>query len=248
MNLDFNQNMLLKFVEPKYTEGTLDGGLYFSRSGVFVDLEKQQLDKGIGDEKEGVWISTHHNGEYVMTITDSEGNETSIPLEKLKFEQTFSDLRKVPICCFTVLNLGRDFDADLEKGKLTLKQEVQDKLIEQFAGRDLVIFKSFSDLIYRVDKALKRDGLEVMKDLVHYYDNENEKHPISDKEFHEDAFKTLLYKGDFFEFQREFRFVIKRKFEEDYPLNIGSIRDIAVNLGEIKEGQDIFSSISINKR
>lgn len=247
MTIDFNQNMLLKFVEPEYTDGTLDGGLYFSRSGVFVDLEKEQLEKGIGDEKEGMWSSSHHDGEYVATIIDSEGNKTSIPLGKLKFEQTYSDLKKVPICCFTVLNLSRDFDVDFAKRKLTLKKEIQEKLIEQFEGRSIVLFKSFSSLIQRVDKALKKDELKGMARLVHYYDNEDGVHPISDKEFHEDAFKALLYKGDFFEFQKEFRFVIKKTFDKDYPLNIGSLRDIAINLGEVKSGQDIFPSISINK-
>ena len=46
---------LVKFVLPEHKENTLDGSFFFKNCGYFIDLEKEQKQKGIGDKHEASW-------------------------------------------------------------------------------------------------------------------------------------------------------------------------------------------------
>lgn len=229
-------NFLLKFVESQFAESTLDGKFYFSRNRQFIDLEEQQIDKGIGDKREGVWSKALHPKTEEMFIILEDGKELPLHFKKAVFRQSYEDLKDLPICCFVLLNLKEDFIIE-DENKLIIKPELEQKLAEQFDGRDLIFFTDTDEIIKRFDDACKKDNLNRMRGKVKYYDDEVESHPLSDEDFEADPSRTLLYKRKFFEFQKEFRIVIKKPFKNDLILDVGNTRDIAYNLGKVEQGK-----------
>lgn len=229
--------ILLKCVEKQFVESTLDGNFYFSRNRHFIDLEEKQIDKGIGDEREGVWSRLLSPQEDKFCFITEDGRELPLNFEKGIMRQTHSNLKDCPICCFVMLSLKNDFDVDEEQNMLILKPELERKLSEQFVGRDLIIFTDMDEFIERMDADCERENLSRMRGRVKYYDDETECHPLPLEEVESNPARKLLYKRKFFEFQKEFRYILKKPQDNDILLNIGNIKDIAYNLGEIKAGK-----------
>ncbi|PGM60051.1 hypothetical protein CN947_18945 [Bacillus cereus] len=229
--------VLLKCVESQFAESMLDGKFYFARNRYFIDLEEKQTDKGIGDKREGVWSRLLDREKDKLTFIIEDGTEIPFTFEKCVFRQTYSDLKDCPICCFVMLSVKNDFDVDEEQSKLTLKPEVERKLSEQFAGRDLILFTDMDEFVKRMDTTCKKENLGWMRGRVTYYDDETECHPLPREEAESNPARTLLYKRKFFEFQKEFRYILKTPQDNDILLDIGNIRDIAYNLGKIKAGK-----------
>lgn len=237
MNEEQDIFILLKCVENQYAENMLDGDFYFSRNRYFIDLEEKQIDKGIGDKQEGVWSRIMNPQEDQVFIITEDGEELPLSFEKGIVRHTHSNLKDCPICCFTILSFKNDFDINEKQNTLTLKSEVVKKLSEQFAGRDLIVFTDIDEIIERIDTACNRENLSRTRGKVTYYDDENESHPLPLEEVESNPARKLLYKRKFFEFQKEFRYILKKPQNKDMLLNIGNIRDIAYNLGKIKAGE-----------
>jgi hypothetical protein len=234
---DTNFELVLKFVERQYTESLLKGDFYFSRNRYFIDLEENQIDKGIGDKREGVWSQVLNPQNEEMYIITEDGEEHRINFERGVFRQTFDDLKDYPICCFVVLSYKNgDFVVLEDEKKIIVEPNIAQKLSEQFAGRDLILFTEPFEIIKRLDDACNEKKLNRLRGIVQYYDDEAEVHPLSREDFDKSPYKSLLYKRKFFDFQREYRIVIKKKFDSDLTLNIGDIRDITLNLGITEPG------------
>lgn len=231
-NQDQDSYFVFKCVEKQFTESTLDGNFYFARNSYFIDLEKQQIDKGIGDKREGVW-SEMMDPETKKIFIIVDGEEIHINFEKAVYRQEHEKLKGCPICCFVCLSAKNDMELDVNTGTVNLKPEIEGKLAEQFAGRDLILFHNFDELITRINKVFKRDGLNMLRSTIKYYDDEVESHPLSEEEFKRNPPRALLYKRKFFEFQKEFRIIITQPQDKDILVNVGDIRDISYNLGEI---------------
>ncbi|HFO1406883.1 hypothetical protein OCE55_03710 [Bacillus paranthracis] len=229
--------VLLKCVESQFTEGILDGKFYFARNSYFIDLEEKQIDKGIGDKREGVWSRVLDPKKDKLSFITEDGVEIPFTYNRCVFRQTSSELKHCPICCFVMLSVKNDFIVNEEKSILTLRPEVERKLSEQFAGRDLILITNMDEFIERMDVTCKKEKLGWMRGRVAYYDDETECHPLSREEAESNPVRTLLYKRKFFEFQKEFRYILKTPQDNDKLLDVGNIRDIAYNLGTIKKGK-----------
>ncbi|WP_406904118.1 hypothetical protein [Bacillus cereus] len=229
-----NQDMyiLLKCVDKQFVESTLDGNFYFARNRYFIDLEKQQIDKGIGDEREGVWSQLMTPQESQLFIITESGERIPLNFNKGVFRQTYSNLKDCPICCFVILSLNKDFE-DNGEGVLILKTDIREKLSEKFNGRDLILIRDMHEFTERIDASCKKEGFDRMCGMVTYYDDETECHPLPEDDAINYPTRTLLYKRKFFEFQKEYRIVIKVPQEKDVMLKMGDVRDISYNLGEI---------------
>lgn len=83
-----------------------------------------------------------------------------------------------------------------------MKLEIERKLSEQFAGRDLIVFADIDEIIERIDAACERENLSRMRGKVTYYDDEIECHPLPLEKAESNPTRTLLYKRKFFEFQK----------------------------------------------
>ncbi|MGG3911261.1 hypothetical protein [Peribacillus simplex] len=234
MTEHYDVKILLKFVESQFVESTLGGKFYFSRNRNFIDLEKQQIDKGIGDKREGVWSEVFNPETEQIFIENKNGEKLRLNVKKAVFRQTYEDVKDLPICCFVALSLKEDFEVNEEESKMVLKPEIKKKLVEQFLGRELIMFFDSSELIKRFDSACEKENLDRIRGKVTYYDDEIEPHPLSQEDFDKFPDRALMYKRKFFEFQKEYRIVITEPHQNDIILNVGDVRDIARNLGKIE--------------
>ncbi|WP_377887962.1 hypothetical protein [Alkalihalobacillus sp. R86527] len=239
MESEFDVKILLKFVEPQFTRNTMNGEFYFAKNKYFIDLEEEQFEKGIGDSEEGVWSQLIKSSDYQIFIPLENGEEFELPFEKAYIKHSYSDLSKFPICCFVLLSLKNDFLYNPDENKFYLKPEIEEKLVEQFQGRDLIYIHNHDEFINRIDKILEDKEIGRMRGLVKYFDDKNESHPLPMDDFDKDAPRTLLYKRKFFEYQKEFRIVLKRPFETDQIFNIGNMKDIALNLEKVEVGKKL---------
>jgi hypothetical protein len=214
--------VLLKFVDKQYIDSTLDGNFYFSLSGKFIDLEKKQLDKGIGDSKEGAWSRPKKENSLIM-IGKPGGKMYPLNVKSAAFHHTFQGMRRFPILCFTYLKLENDFIQDGDK--YTLKNDVVDNLLEQFPDRDVIMFNP--DFFTQFDEALMEKGYEFKRDLITYYDDRKESHPLEYETYEKNPFLGLFYKREFFNIQKEYRVALAGFSDDDLIINIGDIRDYA---------------------
>ncbi|MEM5664343.1 hypothetical protein AAHB94_13145 [Bacillus toyonensis] len=107
--------VLLKCVESQFTEGILDGKFYFARNSYFIDLEEKQIDKGIGDKREGVWSRVLDPKKDKLSFITEDGVEIPFTYNRCVFRQTSSELKHCPICCFVMLSVKNDFIVNEEK-------------------------------------------------------------------------------------------------------------------------------------
>ncbi|GGF24177.1 hypothetical protein GCM10010954_23840 [Halobacillus andaensis] len=223
--------IILKFVDSQFTESTLDGELFFCRSGYFIDLEKKENNKGIGDSREGSW--SDKMGDNSMILIETENGEKIPPLmvSSGAFFRSYEGIRGIPICCFVYLTMENDFYE--ENGFRKIKPEIVDELEKQFGDKD-VIFINPSQFAERLDKAIKDAGFSMKRGLVHYYDERKEPHPLALEDYEKDPADALFYKRKSFEFQKEFRVVLKSIEENDVFINLGDIRDIARKIDKDK--------------
>lgn len=219
-------NLLLKFVDPQFTESTLDGGFYFCRTGYFIDLEKQQKEKGIGDSKEGSW-SKYMNEDSVFVIETDNGERFPLKVKSGAFFTHYEGIRNVPMCCFTFLSLENDFYEENDNWKI--KHHVIESLKEQFKDRDALLFNP-PELLERVKKFCEEKGFPMKGNIVQYYDERQEPHPVSEQDFNMNPTKSLFFKRKFFEFQKEYKIILPDIFEEDFILNSGDVRDITMKM------------------
>lgn len=213
--------VLLKFVENQYLESTLDGNLHFSLSGKFIDQEKEQSEKGIGDSREGAW-SRPLKENSILIIGEPGGKKYPLNVKSATFHHTFQGMRMFPIMCFTYLSLERDF---IKNGdNFTLKDEVLSSLLNQFEGRSVIVFDPLS-FFTLLDRSLIEQGYEFKRNLIEYYDERKEDHPLDFNQYKENPFEGLFYKRNFFEFQKEYRIAIADFKEEDLKVSIKDIRN-----------------------
>ena len=241
---DENQYFLVKFVESQFTEKLLNGEMFFKKLGHFIEQEEIQLEKGIGDKEEGVRVDPFNSDTHIILIEDENGNKQPLNVLEGAFRETYSEIKNMPICCFVLLNLKKDFVTDDESGKQTMNPKLEADLINQFEGRDMVVIGDMDELRKRVDIACSKKDISGTGGKVEYYD-ETLTHPLSKEKFHENPITVLFYKRKFFEFQREFRLALRIFDGKDTTLKVGNLRDIALKLGKVEKGKSLFN-VKIN--
>src|SRR5690606_22494259 len=100
----------------QFTESTLGGNIFFKQNSYFVEQEEIELDKGIGDAREGTWTRLLTPGTKAYFIEDDDGEMHPLNIQKGVFRRVYANVRKMPICCFVVLNIYLDYDIDEETG------------------------------------------------------------------------------------------------------------------------------------
>ena len=141
-----------------------------------------------------------------------------------------------------------DFEYDEEQDRIYLDPEIEKSLAKEFVGRDMIVIRDAGEMVKRFKETLKEDRIDRMYGPVTYYDEFNDPHPLSEEEFEADPPRALMYKGNFFENQKEFRITLKDKFKDDKFINIGDIRDIALNVGRIKSEDMLPLKVSYQEK
>ncbi|KHE73187.1 hypothetical protein [Halobacillus sp. BBL2006] len=206
----------------------MDGTLHLRQAGVYIDLEKEQKEKGIGDRKEGSW-SRHMPKDSLIVLTHpNTGQKLSYKVKHGVFNTRNDAIRLVPISCFTYLSWEEDFDVDAD-GIGKIKADVAEELIEQFGERKVVAIQPQD--FFRTLGNVNQDGLKLGYGFVQYYDDQKEPHPVSEEQYDKYPIPALFCKRRFFEFQREFRVVLPKQVENlDTFIDIGDIRDYTFTL------------------
>ena len=104
-----NLGMILKFVEKKFVETTLEGNLHFSPVSYFSNTDAKYVDSNVGDvfdKNEGQDKHVLKTEKAIIFLANSK-QVISFPLKRTTLSFKVKD--KFEICSFMGLNLERDF-------------------------------------------------------------------------------------------------------------------------------------------
>ncbi|EJS54404.1 hypothetical protein IC9_01737 [Bacillus toyonensis] len=209
---------LIKFLEEKYLNDLLEGNFYMKSFGFFIDLEKKKKNKGQGDKHEGALVRKKQDTQLVIN------GKYAINATWFTEVRRYVNVKKMPMFCCTIFKAS-DFEVVNETDlsvyvKIILSEQQKNKLLDDFGNKAVRLPKGLMD---RVDVELINLGLNGVSGPVEYIDSDvgNVERKKAFKEFHPDM---LFWKDEYFEYQKEYRFVITDKFIEDhFILNIGDI-------------------------
>lgn len=233
--------LTIKVVEEQYLQDNLDGNLYFGSLDIYIQAERENGDKVIGDANEGQIINKMKAKNIYLQIRGT-GNVINVPMndkkENVTVKLSMQNIENIGICCFTRLSLD-DYEIFKVEGDLTffqlrqsaldeLKEFIKDK--EKYSGNPcrIILFKpnEFWQALHQ------NNGLTY--GMVEYYDTKdfsefdrakNSKIPIC-------FFKPKEYKK-----QREFRIakIIDKGIKgENIHLTGMEQSTISVTLDELK--------------
>ena len=233
-------HFLLKiFAEKQHADSFLRGEMYANRLSWFRKLEDSE---GRRDKYEGAAMLQRDNFSMHLTATNKETGEVLG-----EFTLSGDDLSAptiMQLAAFNDLNLfcmyaghSRDFQQETDAPLQELKKhiEIPDHCLQ--LGRYAVVIKDAPEFLRRVKAAADREGYQIWRGLVEYYDPEvgTSVEPLS--------IKTAFRKRDQFAHQREHRFVIHTGTTgpDAITLDIGDIADIAMLLdtGDINRNMSI---------
>jgi hypothetical protein len=218
--------LFVKFSKKKYLEMLQSGILHMKNFKAYIDWEKQNKKKGIGDVLEATNVMNNMNFKMLQPETD----EVLIEGIAARFTLTFDDLIYKPVFCLTGINASSlklvDESEDYIEVSLNYSEEEKKTIIEEFGDYALVI--SPNQFMDTVTKKLDELGYLYKAKFVKYDD-----YRVNNKERLEDflQFMSDLYfwKDEKFKYQREYRLVILNKeIEEPLNIDIGDISSFTV--------------------
>ena len=237
----------VKFGKKKHLEQLINGKGYFSNSGCFNKIEREQMKKGQGDILDGRMLIHAIDAEIKNNITD-----VIKKIENIIFNIGFEGIDKMLAFCLTA-----GFIEDCEyhnlpnKYKIKFSRRKEKKIREHFKDADsALLIETPKKFIKCVTQAFKE---KCYAGLVHYYDmfkltidrlefltgepfDPNNRRVFTIKI--DDIYKHLYCKDYFFDEQQEFRFVIPEiTITEPKIFEIGKdFKSKLVNINEFFNG------------
>lgn len=214
--------MLVKFLKKEYLQDLLDGNLYMNKLGFFIDLEKEEQNKGQGDKYEAAFVTKFQNGKLMLSGTDKVIGtiKTGDVIER------YENVTKAPVFCCTILT-GENLEVISETDDvLTVKpmfnEEQKSKLLSDFGDKAVVLT---NDFIQKVGSKLVEQNMNMTFGQIEYVDN-SVVDTARKKSFDEGSLEMFFWKDEYFQYQQEFRLVVLGKFiENHFILNIGDISE-----------------------
>lgn len=202
------------FNSEKYRDDFLNGHLYFSSLNSFRKVEKSEV---FGQNDRYECCEIHQPDSVKVTIGNIELTDLAGPIS-ICCER---DVLKSNIMSFSTIGADDEKEYDsLEE----LKQDVlfPKKMIEY--GEFVVAFPQADLFIERLRKVVRAAGLGLYGEPVKYYDFSKDNIYCG---YPEIAFR----KRSEFSYQREFRFLLKKRDPIDAPLilEVGDLSDIAMS-------------------
>ncbi len=142
--------LFVKFVRSEFLDDLLDGNLFMSPLGDFIDQEKREKIRGQGDKYEGAHVFGIINAE----IFDHETNQHIATATSGMVEETYSEIRKTPVFCFTKFS-SDDFvlieeTEDQYLFKLSIPDEDKVKFLENFGDKAVLLPQDFPQIIKKM--------------------------------------------------------------------------------------------------
>lgn len=206
------------------------GFLYMNNLNFFIEKEKKENKKGIGDKYEASQVLTNVEAKFYDYETNEYIGAADAGVTSFKFNE--DGLR--PIFCLSMISPEDFIVEDKEKiqddqYKITaimdMEEEKKKKLLEEFQGEVLVIkAKPFLD---RLKESFQEQGYSFKGRKVRYDDYKLNNFERL-KSFHDEGVDHLFWKDKSLSYQSEYRVLITNEFNEG-PIkpNIGDLSDIS---------------------
>ncbi|SKC58121.1 hypothetical protein [Maledivibacter halophilus] len=209
---------LVKFGRREHLVELENGKVYFSNSGRFNDIEKEQLKKGQGDTLDGRMLINATD----VVIRDHESDKVINRIDEAIMNMGFDGVNKMPVFCLT-----SGFITDCEyyysanRYKIKFDKEKERIIREHFGDADSALVietpkdfircvtqafeeKCYSELVRYYDMSiLTMDRLEYLTGASDRFNNKRVFTMTTDN-----VYRHLYCKDDFFIQQQEFRFVV----------------------------------------
>lgn len=142
--------LFVKFVRSEFLDDLLDGNLFMSPLGDFIDQEKRDKIRGQGDKYEGA----HVFGIMKAEIYDHETNQHIATATSGMVEETYSEICKTPVFCFIKFS-SDDFvlveeTEDQYLFKLSISDEDKAKFLNSFGDKAVLLPQDFPQIIKKV--------------------------------------------------------------------------------------------------
>ncbi|USL02183.1 hypothetical protein LIS83_25535 [Bacillus anthracis] len=233
--------MLIKFFEPEHAQMFLDGNLYFKNTGHFIDLEKKQGEKGIGDKYEGSHFRHFDPTTQEISIGLPGGQMHKLNVTKGFFAKTYEAVRQFQLTCFTGI-LEEDME-HIDENTDKIKVEIIEHLKKEFPGRVPVLITKEEAFFAKLHNALQEKDIHASRGYVKYFD-EHAESPLKEEDYEKDLTQAFFYKRNFFSAQKEYRVITSHPVEGDsLTVNLGDISDVVLNL----ENADTLDRIKVRK-
>ncbi|MFD2657566.1 hypothetical protein [Gracilibacillus thailandensis] len=218
-----NGFFLFKFVRKEHLEDFLSGNIYMPLSKYFIELEENQVNKGVGDKYEGSYISNVDPKTNKFEIEIEPGKFAPLNFTKAFHSYRYKGIENIPITCFTMIHT-EDLE-EVEKDIFAIKENVIQDLKQSgiFENRKAI----FIDTKPFIDKftTIINNTYSYKCASVKYF-NTYQENNINKNHYDKNPFEALFYKRDIFASQREYRIILRHNFEEPPTIKIGDIRDI----------------------
>lgn len=228
--------MLIKFSDVKEHLCDLQKGkLYMNNSGYFIEREKIDGKKGVGDEDELSQVLYNVNLKFYkrkteVCVLEGEAGKVSI---------RFKELLNKPVFCLThisaeSLNIIKETDCCLDC-QLNFDKKYIDEIVDNLGEYALIInpgaFQS------KLKEAAQEQGIVFKEGRIQYEDySVNPYKKLEECMRHN--LNLFFYKDLSFQYQREYRIVINNvNSEKPFVWNIGDISDITYFI----KTRDLFS-------
>jgi hypothetical protein len=220
---------LLKFGREEHLSDLLNKGLlYFSSKEEIRKGKKENSDDFRYDELEGATHYESHNKDVEIVTRDLAGEELRIPAERLVVAE------KPKIVFGNIISFYGITEKNFEDGKLIPIDEQMKKF-----GNHFILIYDFPKFFNRLETAMDKIGLTHFLGKVEYFNEADYK-----GELH------FFHKRSSLSYQKEFRFHLDREGIDDFPLEIGSLKDIAavchadtleyLNMNLSHDGKSVF--------
>jgi hypothetical protein len=198
---------LLKFGEEEHLYDLLNKGLlYFSSKEKIRNGKKENSDDFRYDELEGATHYEAHNKAVEIVTKNLAGEELRIPAERLVVAE------KPEVVFGNITSFYGITENNFEDGKLI----PVDPEMKRFANHFILIY-DYPKFFNRLETALDKVGLNHYLGKVVYFNEADYKGGLH-----------FFHKRSSLSYQNEFRYHLDRESIDDFPLEIGSLNDIAV--------------------
>lgn len=187
-----------------------NGTIYCNTIEYFRQLEDNYLR---GDSYEGTFKISNYPPDSKITLYLQDKKEIELKTAKLHLREFYTDI-KGNIYCLTAIK--REEVVNL--GTLTL-----DEKNKKF-GTHFLLIKDNQEFFNRLIKGFEKENYDIRTGFVKYYD----RHKINGE-------LDIFHKSQEFEYQKEFRIIIKNERQSLIKIQIGSLK----NISQVFETKDL---------
>ena len=202
MNIQF----LLKFGKIEHLTELLNVGHVYIKPG---DFFKQNIDHGRFDKTEGRQRLQNLKDSYFELRPKGESQWRRLNFQKGKFENWFK------ISEYFIYSLYYISEDETKENPYFQIPETMKQM-----GDSYLVINNPKQFMDRIEKRLEKTGFEFNYGIVNYYDETQDQKNL-----------TLFHKPKSFEYQNEFRILLKSNLTVPIEFDIGNLTDIAEIIG-----------------